>query len=102
VLSGLGDFDSRVENDEIAAIPAKAEIKNLITMIGDHASHLADWGVKGQVEKARESQVRGQDSEGLGHLGEAPLNHALKDGAFHRAEIDKWWPIIKAANIKVE
>lgn len=22
--------------------------------------------------------------------------------AFHRAEIDKWWPIIKAANIKVE
>jgi tripartite-type tricarboxylate transporter receptor subunit TctC len=23
-------------------------------------------------------------------------------GAFHKAEIDKWWPIIKAANIKVE
>lgn len=23
-------------------------------------------------------------------------------GAFHRAEIDKWWPIIKAANIKPE
>ncbi len=22
--------------------------------------------------------------------------------AFHQAEIDKWWPIIKAANIKVE
>jgi tripartite-type tricarboxylate transporter receptor subunit TctC len=22
--------------------------------------------------------------------------------AFHKAEIDKWWPIIKAANIKVE
>jgi tripartite-type tricarboxylate transporter receptor subunit TctC len=22
--------------------------------------------------------------------------------AFHRAEIDKWWPIIKAAGIKVE
>jgi tripartite-type tricarboxylate transporter receptor subunit TctC len=22
--------------------------------------------------------------------------------AFHRAEIDKWWPVIKAANIKVE
>jgi tripartite-type tricarboxylate transporter receptor subunit TctC len=23
-------------------------------------------------------------------------------GAFHKAEVDKWWPIIKAANIKVE
>jgi tripartite-type tricarboxylate transporter receptor subunit TctC len=23
-------------------------------------------------------------------------------GAFHRAEIEKWWPIIRAANIKVE
>ena len=23
-------------------------------------------------------------------------------GAFHKAEIDKWWPIIKAAGIKAE
>jgi tripartite-type tricarboxylate transporter receptor subunit TctC len=23
-------------------------------------------------------------------------------GAFHKAEIEKWWPIIKAANIKAE
>ena len=23
-------------------------------------------------------------------------------GAFHKAEIDKWWPVIKAANIKAE
>jgi tripartite-type tricarboxylate transporter receptor subunit TctC len=23
-------------------------------------------------------------------------------GAYHKAEIDKWWPIIKAANIKTE
>jgi tripartite-type tricarboxylate transporter receptor subunit TctC len=23
-------------------------------------------------------------------------------GAYHRAEIEKWWPIIKSANIKVE
>jgi len=22
--------------------------------------------------------------------------------AFHKAETDKWWPVIKAANIKVE
>ena len=23
-------------------------------------------------------------------------------GAFHKSEIDKWWPLIKGANIKVE
>jgi tripartite-type tricarboxylate transporter receptor subunit TctC len=23
-------------------------------------------------------------------------------GAFHKAEIEKWWPIIKAANIQAE
>jgi tripartite-type tricarboxylate transporter receptor subunit TctC len=23
-------------------------------------------------------------------------------GAYHKAEIDKWWPIVRAANIKVE
>ena len=23
-------------------------------------------------------------------------------GAYHKAEIEKWWPIIKAANIKAE
>jgi len=23
-------------------------------------------------------------------------------GAFHKAEIEKWWPIVKAANIKAE
>jgi tripartite-type tricarboxylate transporter receptor subunit TctC len=23
-------------------------------------------------------------------------------GAYHKAEIEKWWPIIKAAGIKVE
>jgi tripartite-type tricarboxylate transporter receptor subunit TctC len=42
----------------------------------------------------------------LGDLGQelptaeqtTPAGH----GAFHRAEVDKWWPIIKAANIKVE
>jgi len=27
---------------------------------------------------------------------------AVEQGAFHKAEIDKWWPIIRAANIRVE
>ena len=29
---------------------------------------------------------------------ETPAGH----GAYHRAEVEKWWPIIKAANIKIE
>ena len=34
----------------------------------------------------------------------APREQQSAEGlaAFHRAEIDKWWPVIKAANIKVE
>jgi hypothetical protein len=23
-------------------------------------------------------------------------------GAFHAAEVEKWWPIVKAANVKME
>jgi tripartite-type tricarboxylate transporter receptor subunit TctC len=34
----------------------------------------------------------------------APREQQSPEGlaAFHKAEIDKWWPVIKAANIKVE
>ena len=38
----------------------------------------------------------GQDLPGRGQLTPEAL------AAFHRSEIDKWWPLIKAANIKVE
>jgi tripartite-type tricarboxylate transporter receptor subunit TctC len=43
------------------------------------------------------------------HLGERGLDIPPREqqtpealGAFHKAEIDKWWPIIRAANIKAE
>jgi tripartite-type tricarboxylate transporter receptor subunit TctC len=43
------------------------------------------------------------------HLGELGLYAPPSDqqtpaalGAFHKAEVEKWWPIIKAANIKAE
>jgi tripartite-type tricarboxylate transporter receptor subunit TctC len=43
------------------------------------------------------------------HLTERGLNISPRErqtpealGAFHKAEIDKWWPIIKAANIRAE
>ena len=34
----------------------------------------------------------------------APLQQQTPEGlhAYHKAEIEKWWPIIKAANIKVQ
>jgi len=34
----------------------------------------------------------------------APREQQTSDGlaAFHKAEIAKWWPVIKAANIKVD
>ena len=42
----------------------------------------------------------------IGDLGQAiPERNALTPAALsahHKAEIDKWWPIIKAANIKIE
>jgi len=42
----------------------------------------------------------------LGDLGQEVPARALQTpegfGAFHKAEIDKWWPIVKAANIKGE
>ncbi len=45
-------------------------------------------------------------SKRLGEMGqEIPPREQLTPaalGAFHKAEIEKWWPVIKAANIKAE
>jgi tripartite-type tricarboxylate transporter receptor subunit TctC len=52
------------------------------------------------VEALADPAVRQRLTE-LGHViatREEQTPEAL--GAFHRAEIAKWWPIIKAANIK--
>ncbi|TMJ34581.1 MAG: tripartite tricarboxylate transporter substrate binding protein BugD [Alphaproteobacteria bacterium] len=52
------------------------------------------------VETLADSTVRARLTE-LGHVI-ASHEEQTPDGlaAFHKAEIDKWWPIIKAANIK--
>ena len=45
-------------------------------------------------------------SKRLGELGQQiPPREQLTPealGAYHKAEIEKWWPVIKAANIKAE
>ena len=54
------------------------------------------------VEALADVAVRGRLA-GIGHEivpREQQSPQAL--GAFHKAEIEKWWPIIKAANIKAE
>jgi tripartite-type tricarboxylate transporter receptor subunit TctC len=54
------------------------------------------------VDTLADTNVRQRLTE-LGHViatREEQTPEAL--GAFHRAEIEKWWPIIKAANVKPE
>jgi len=56
--------------------------------------------------KARQGHYRQSVRQRLSDLGlEIPsLDQQTPGtlGAFHKAEVEKWWPIIKAANIKVE
>jgi tripartite-type tricarboxylate transporter receptor subunit TctC len=54
------------------------------------------------VQALAEPAVRARFTE-LG-LDVAPREQQSPEGLakFHKAEVDKWWPIIKAANIKVE
>ena len=71
-------------------------------------------GAQGHAEgRHRQAQCRGRGC--LGRSGGAPAARRPGQeifpreqqtpealGAFHKAEIEKWWPIIKAANIKAE
>ena len=54
----------------------------------------------------RESLADPAVRQKLADLGQdiAPLDRQTPEslGTFHKAEIEKWWPIIKAANIKVQ
>jgi tripartite-type tricarboxylate transporter receptor subunit TctC len=54
------------------------------------------------VEALADAGVRQRFSE-LGHeIAPRELQTPEALAAYHKAEIDKWWPIIKAANIKLE
>jgi len=62
------------------------------------------------IVKLNAAAVEALADPGVGrHLGERGLDIPPREqqtpealGAFHKAEIEKWWPIIKAANIKTE
>ncbi len=59
--------------------------------------------LNGGVMRALADQKVRERFADLGQEVPAPaLQTSEGFGAFHRAEIDKWWPIIKAANIKGE
>jgi len=54
------------------------------------------------VETLADAGVRQRFNE-LGHeIAPRERQSPAALGAYHKAEIDKWWPIIKAANIKLE
>jgi len=54
------------------------------------------------MEALADSSVRQRLTE-LGQEIPSPEQQTAQAlGAFHKAEIEKWWPLIKAANIKVE
>jgi len=54
------------------------------------------------VEALADAAVRARFAD-LG-LDVAPRELQSPEGlaAFHKAEIEKWWPVIKGANIKIE
>ena len=62
----------------------------------------ADATIRREGRRAGPPAVRQRFNE-LGHdiaAREQQTPEALR--AYHKAEIEKWWPIIKAANIKPE
>jgi tripartite-type tricarboxylate transporter receptor subunit TctC len=54
------------------------------------------------VEALTDSATRARLTD-LGQQPVPPAQHSAEAlRALHRAEIEKWWPIVKAANIKAE
>lgn len=74
----------------------------------------AFWAPKGtpkeaiaKLAAAVQSALKEQDTKRrLGELGQAIPEASLQTseglGAYHKAEIDKWWPLIKTADIKMD
>ena len=65
-------------------------------MLGDHGDHrVQERALADTTVRARLTEL-GQELLARERLTPEAL------GAYQRAEIEKWWPIVKAAGIKVE
>ena len=60
---------------------------------GRHAQHGGQQGTR--------RSGGGEADRGPGHDHPAPSSTPQALAKYHKAEVDKWWPIIKAANIKM-
>ena len=86
--AGLPDFHMSVWN---AIWVPKGTPKKIVTMLN------------ATIKEALAAAPVRKHLDELG-LSVPPLEQQTPEalGAFHRAEVAKWWPIVKAANVKVE
>jgi len=105
------------------AVTAKARLDSApdiptVDEAGLPGLHMSVWNAlwvpkgtpKGVIAKLNASALEALADPAVRHLlGERGLDIPPREqqtpealGAFHKAEIDKWWPIIRAANIKTE
>ena len=69
----------------------KGTPKDVVVRINDALrAALADPAVRKHLSELGQELPTAEQTTPAGH------------GAYHRAEVEKWWPIIKAANIKIE
>jgi len=80
--------------------------------------YISTWSGLWVPKGTPESIVRKLTSAAMDALADQAVRHRLEDlgqlippreqqtaealGAYHKAEIEKWWPIIKSANVKVD
>jgi len=89
-----------------------------IDQAGAPGVYISTWSGLWVPKGTPNTVIRTLTNAAMDALADKDVHHRLEDlgqvippreqqtaealGAYHKAEIDKWWPIIKSANIKVE